>query len=94
MSEYKGTPGPWELMQVETHPHFSIDPKDEEASLINIDGHGLYDVYNAFLITAAPELLEACRWIVSCDEEGEIEGGTSVNRMLKAVHAAIAKATP
>lgn len=90
----KHSPGPWAIhhgigqnvyiygantvCQITNPSGFYRSPKESEA--------------NAHLIAAAPELLEALKWFIEADANGEIEQGIYSTRGLYAARAAIAKA--
>ena len=88
MSEAKHTPGPWEVQESGSgmlSSTFITDPRgDIIASMM-----GPYrDNYDARLIAAAPEMLEALELVVSTYEAGGWPSATIV-----VAKAAIAKAT-
>nr|WP_154927747.1 hypothetical protein [Pantoea agglomerans] len=66
MSEFKGTPGPWEVE--DNTCYFSIESEGGGIGDVCMSGHvfdggdclGSTSKANAYLIAAAPELLEAC----------------------------------
>lgn len=93
MSEAKHTPGPWALGG-ETPNKFRIVAVDDTekftiASVVRMDAYPSQSRGNAFLIAAAPDLLQACQDML--DELGEQEDGLTMGQQ-DAIKA-IAKAT-
>lgn len=97
----KHTPGPWQLAYyvdsgkpncgsvIAANPH---GEGAEEVASVNWIGGGFYSeqTANARLIAAAPELLDACRLFLMCDEYSP---DPAVSKAMAAARAAIAKAT-
>lgn len=66
--ERSHTPGPWEV--VEFNPEFregySVDSAGGQAVVGTCCGAGIYRLEDARLIAAAPDLLAACKTLVTC----------------------------
>ena len=87
------TPGPWGISNASEYPpeEMSVGPEDSDEVVCWInDGVEPDDVVeaNARLIAAAPELLAACKMLLSCSLPRDVSG----MRMVDAALAAIAKA--
>lgn len=90
----KHTPGPWHNFgrqrNVAGLPHSAVGAKTLLARVYSeAYGDDAQETANARLIAAAPDLLEALRWIVLRTEEGGYPDG----RCLEEARAAIARAT-
>ena len=97
MKEFKGTPGPWEIMM-----------DDDEIKIIqseSLEDGACYRSYvaiceyvqckeDASLIEASPNMLAALQLIIECfdDHSGKIWTTSSKRRALDEAHAAIKKA--
>ena len=78
------TPGPW---HVGKHSHLDIYA-DEQQIVIPADDMSLIEAKaNARLIAKAPEMLEALKWLINADDEGEIEQGQYAKRGLALARA-------
>lgn len=62
MSEFKGSPTPWVIDAENYHDYGLIDAKGAEIMIIKAECG--QDDYNACLIAAAPDLLEALQCII------------------------------
>lgn len=90
--DFRHTPGPWvcyaDLPSVDPNWHIVTNASRMRVlANVHIEPGNAVDEANARLITAAPELLAACRYIVEAGENGD-----EVTAIAKA-RAAIAKAT-
>jgi hypothetical protein len=62
--EAKHTPGPWRLEKLRANQHYAsvLAPNDGLVVQISMESHDDVEwIQNAFLIAAAPDLLEACQ---------------------------------
>jgi hypothetical protein len=86
------TPGPWAFTS-DRFRHYVTMP-DRNSSYV----FALADTANARLISAAPELLAACQWLLRAEsmQQGKRDGGTmgEISLAIDKARAAIAKATP
>ena len=95
MSEFKGTPGPWELDQFDNVVHGKPDNWSRKET-VRVSGVALpgrvTEEYaaNTMLVAAAPELLEALQNLVR-ENEGYFEEFAECKELI-AARAAIAKA--
>lgn len=90
MSRTKHTPGPWTVMRTPSGYDHIRGPNGKRIShecsdLDDLDAEGMA---NAYLIAAAPELLEACRVAVAIFSER-----LSQTDDMRPIYDAIAKAT-
>lgn len=90
MKEFKGTPGPWVLLQAGDRITNKVPVDRGNASILTIveeDGvkfAAVYEDQDAHLIAAAPELLEALQEVVAISDRK--------HEAWDKAHAAIAKA--
>lgn len=97
MSEFKGTPGPWEIKDHNQSMDCAVDKVSIETAdyfIAQVDG-GARQRANSLLIAAAPDLLDAlqslkCELILSDVDMGYIE--SHFRHSLNKATAAIAKA--
>jgi len=86
----KHTPGPWEIFYGETNRAHSIEHVTETGILqlvAKIPAHTRNDKANAKLFAAAPDLLEACQSVMSCERGKHLPADVVVklgNAILKA----------
>lgn len=86
----KHTPGPWIVGDDEDSDYFLVGPHDGDETVYH-PVVKLHDQYNAYLIAAAPELLEALQRMVRFLE---VEDAHLANfGEVEAARASIAKAT-
>ena len=83
----KPTPGPWIAGDDEDSDYFLVGPHDRDG-IVYHPVVKLHDEYNARLIAAAPELLEALQRFLKAWEDDSDGAGAA-----KQARAAIAKAT-
>ena len=85
------TPGPWRRQIIApTFEHTSIETANGKLAIARVYSRGA----NARLIAAAPELLEACKLIVSVFDALPPTSAARTERLqINAARAAIAKAT-
>lgn len=103
MSEFKGTPGPWTARKVGGSGYpgqsgFAIDYNVDEEQVADF----VYEEADAYLIAAAPELLEAlelahkelhaCQAVIHCAGGFDPAYVRDAQVALKRIDAAIAKA--
>jgi len=108
MSESKHTPGPWIMSHQDPwaakatihqdnenkqHRKCRLLPLIAEVNVL-VSGQGFENIgaANARLIAAAPELLEAAKWLIECYNDGLIVGHPTSRRAIDSAEAAIAKA--
>ena len=87
----KHTPGPWSVAETR-HNYDTVirGPRGEPIALTLIAGYTKKEgTANSALLAAAPDLLEALKWMVLRTEEGGYPDG----KCLEDARAAIAKAT-
>jgi hypothetical protein len=96
MSEFKGTPGPWGVVDlgdahfVETNHRYAVSG-GLCGRVAKVEGMGDEYLANARLIAAAPELLAACQAMIRrIDNVGDDQDLMAVRKQMK---DAIAKAT-
>lgn len=96
MNTTKHTPGPWLIATYESFGNvLSPHSKNKIAMVydagVNSQGIG---VANAQLIAAAPDLLEACKAVLHCNDYAEGKISAEFSDVLDKVSEAIAKADP
>ena len=91
------TPGPWHAEWVpwgQEQDLKVVAPGAHVLLTMNRTGYLLSEAVmeaNARLIAAAPEMLEALKWLINADDEGEIEQGQYAKRGLALARALLAR---
>lgn len=92
MSESKHTPGPWKTVASKTHGIYWVEDEQGETICdfyIKGDFHPFVNAgHNAHLISAAPDLKEACAEFVRKVDAGEARSTKSYNQMKAALSKA------
>lgn len=94
MSEPKHSPAPWRILPNPDWPERIMGIVDADNDEVVVTDCGVYppDIEDAYLIAAAPELLEACVGMLSIFEDGAARTGGWQGPFADRVRAAIAKA--